>query len=270
MRAKEERTSLTVKLKPSALVAVTGDGTIVSQEEIVTPAPQRRLKKEAEVNKKRLYITASNETDWGVKKTYMTLGEQADASRGYVFGEDALNIASGLNYYSDESFSTPLSMYTIADNKALMQDIRDTLSMVPLVFTTLPDYSYSDYTFLSFSTDGNWDKPLYLYDALSNDSVLIRDGLRIAVPTPQSDQMRYYINGRKKASQGGSETPTGIESPNDPINDQIVNDKMVHIYDMLGRKVLTLGEYDLLSNIQLPTGVYVIQRGNQTERMVIK
>ena len=53
-------------------------------------------------------------------------------------------------------------------------------------------------------------------------------------------------------------------------NDQTVNDRMVYIYDILGRKIMTLTEYDLISNIQLPTGVYIIQRGTNTERMVIR
>ncbi len=274
--AASEGTSLTIKLKPSALVAVTGDGTIVSHEEIVNPAPQRRMANDQSpiINKKRLYITASNETDWGVQKSYLTLGEQADASRGYVYGEDALNIVSGLNYYSDESFSTPLSMYTIANNKALMQDVRDTLGIVPLVFTTLPDYSYSDFTFLSFYTDGLWDKPLYLYDALTGDSLLIRDGMEVAVRTPESDQMRYFINGyaAPQSGSGDSGVITGLENGGDNNQSPITNNQsgITVIYDVLGRCLMTLGEYDLISNIQLPTGVYIIQHGDKSERMVIR
>lgn len=48
------------------------------------------------VNKKRLYIAASNETDWGTKKAYLTLGEQEDATRidnngGLINGDASLN-----------------------------------------------------------------------------------------------------------------------------------------------------------------------------------
>ena len=272
--AASEGTSLTVKLKPSALVAVTGDGTIVSHEEIVGPAPQRRMANATEMNKKRLYITASNETDWGIQKSYLILGEQADASRGYVYGEDALNIVSGLNYYSDESFSTPLSMYTIADNKALMQDVRDTLGIVPLVFTTLPDYSYSDFTFLSFYSDGVWGNPLYLFDAVTGDSLLIRDGMVVAIRTPESDQMRYFINGyaAPQSGSGDSGVITGLENGDDNNQSPITNHQsgITIIYDVLGRRLMTLGEYDLISNIQLPTGVYIIQHGDKSERMVIR
>ena len=269
--AASERTSLTIKLKPSALVAITGDGTMVSHDEVATPAPKRIKAIEAEINKKRLYITASNETDWGVKKSYLTLGEQEGASSGYRYGEDALNISSGLNYYSDESFSTPLSMYTIADNKALMQDVRDTLGIIPLLFTTLPDYTYDQYTLLSFSTEGIWEEPLYLYDALTNDSIQIRNGLQIAIQTPQSDQMRYFINGHRAPKQTeNTNVATGIDLVNDESSStEDLSGKTV-IYDILGRRVCVLGEHDLMTNIQLPTGVYILQRGNKAERIVIK
>ena len=269
------QSELTITLKPSALVAITGDGITVNSPDIVSPAPKKQARVKTvyeQPETKWLYITASNETDWGVKKSYLTLGEQAGASRGYVFGEDALSISSGLNYYNDASYSTPLSLYTIADNQALMQDVRDTLSRVPLVFTTLEDYSYDDYTILSFSLNGSWNQPLYLYDALTNDSIMIRNGLQVAVRTPNSDQIRYFINGAYKATEHENQpgVTTGVEEvTNDETNELTGNGRTV-IYDVLGRYVMTLTEFDLLTNIQLPTGVYIIQRGNKTERMVIR
>ena len=152
-----------------------------------------------------------------------------------------------------------------------MQDVRDTLVSVPLIFTTLPDYSYDEYTFLTFSMSGTWDKPLYLYDALTNDSVLIRNGLQVAIPTPNSDQIRYFINGAPKAKGEGTNgegVTTGVEEVT--ANGEGLEANGAVIYDMLGRRVLTLNEFDLISNIQLPTGVYIIQRGTKTERMVIR
>lgn len=265
--------TLPIKLTPSALVAITGEGTIVHSSDI-RPMPRRAIHI-GTTNEKRLYIAASNETDRGVKKAYLTLGEQDNANRGYRFGEDALSIASGLNYYSNQSFSTPLSLYTIADNEALMQDIRDTLNSVPVVFATLDNhYAFDEYTFLTFALQGYWEKPIFLYDALTGDSIRIMDGMQIAVETPISNQLRYFINGGepRQAGQntGGESIATGIEEINAQINDQMVNDKMVHVFDVLGRQVAVLGENDLLTQLKLPTGVYVIQRGNKTERVVIR
>lgn len=270
--ANSVRNELTIRLKPDALVAITGEGITVNN--IPAGAPKRKARTKSvyeEPEKRWLYVTASNETDYGKKKAYLTLGERTGASRGYLFGEDALSLSSGLNYYSDESYSTPLSLYTIADNQALMQDVRDTLVSVPLIFTTLPDYSYDEYTFLTFSMSGTWDKPLYLYDALNNDSVLIRNGLQVAIPTPNSDQIRYFINGAPKAKGEGTNgegVTTGVEEVT--ANGEGLEANGAVIYDMLGRRVLTLNEFDLISNIQLPTGVYIIQRGTKTERMVIR
>ena len=62
-------------------------------------------------------------------------------------------------------------------------------------------------------------------------------------------------------------TVTGIE--NEPTLNSSSEGRTC-IYDLLGRKIMSLGEYDLISTISLPTGVYIIQRGNQTERMVVK
>lgn len=185
-----------------------------------------------------------------------------------------MSLASGKNYFSYSSFSTPISMYTIADNEALMMDIRDTLNNVPVIFSTLSSkYDINDYTLLTFSMAGDWDKPLYLYDALTNDSLLIMNGLQVAVQTPQSDQLRYFINGGNRTTSGEEESgvATAIETVNgDGDSYTIHHTPYTVIYDVLGRKIMTLNEYDLISNIQLPTGVYIIQRGNNTERMVIR
>ncbi len=266
--------TLPIKLTPSALVAITGEGTIVHSSDI-RPLPRRAIHI-GTTNEKRLYIAASNETDWGVKKAYLTLGEQDNANRGYRFGEDALSITSGLNYYSNQSFSTPLSLYTIADNEALMQDIRDTLNRVPVVFATLDNhFSFDEYTFLTFALQGYWDKPIYLYDALTGDSIRIMDGMQIAVETPVSNQLRYFINGggirSTEQTTGGEEIATGIDNNGGLINgDASLNDGRTRIYDVLGRQVAVLGENDLLTQLKLPTGVYVITRGDKTERVVIR
>lgn len=268
--------SLPIKLTPSALVAITGDGHLVSGDEVAKPMPRRAHNDEEAINPRRLYIAAANETDWGIKKAYLTLGVQENATCGYRYGEDALSIVSGLNYFSDESYNTPLSMYTIADNQALMMDIRDTLNMIPLIFTTLDDnYTFSNHTLLSFAMSGQWTAPLFLHEAVTGDSIQIRNGMQIAIVTPLSDQLRYFING------GGSSTipvvtpddpgvVTNVENINGETNSPLNNNHSTIIYDMLGRRVKVLGKYELINNVQLPTGVYIIQRGQQTERMVIR
>ena len=284
--ANAERTAakaLPIKLKPHALVAITGDGMKVSDEGI-SSMPRRAFREEA-THRKRLYISALNETNKGLLKAYITLGEEEGASRGFNKDEDAMSLSSGSHYYNSGSFATPLSMYTIAGNEALMMDIRDTLTNVPLVFATLDSvtndkgvkvwskYQFDEYTILSFSTDGNWDKTLYLYDVVSGDSLLIRNGLQVAIPTPECDQLRYFINGGKRITSGDDQqgTTTGIDVVNGDDNSYTIHHTpYTVIYDVLGRRLMTLGEYDLIQNIQLPTGVYIMQRGDKAERIVIK
>lgn len=93
------------------------------------------------------------------------------------------------------------------------------------------------------------------------------DGMQIAVETPISNQLRYFINGggirSTEQTTGGEEIATGIDNNGGLINgDASLNDGRTGIYDVLGRQVAVLGENDLLTQLKLPTGVYVITRGD--------
>ncbi|MBR1381898.1 MAG: hypothetical protein IJ554_05435, partial [Paludibacteraceae bacterium] len=274
--AKTPRKKLDVVLEPDALVALTADGgEIVSHDLSHTsepsPAPRRQKASKVQTDDKWLYITAKNETNYGEYKAYITFGEASYASAEVRPGEDIPSLASGM---TDNAFETPLTAYTIADNQPVMLDMRDTLKNMPLIFGRLDNagYEYNDITYLSFSLKGNWDKPLYIYDIATGDSVQICNGLQLGIRTPESDQIRYFINGGKYTTTTNDDQP-GVTTDIDEVNDQspITNNQSgTVIYDVLGRKIMTLGEYDLLSTIQLPTGVYIIQRGKNTERMVIR
>jgi hypothetical protein len=216
-------------------------------------------------------MSAANTTVAGdTYKAYLTIGENTNASNGFVSGEDAINLMSSV--YDGENLHTPMALYTICDNQPLMYDRRAELHNIPVVFSFMSDnYSFAGRTILSFATQGKFSEPLYLHDALSGDSIMIVNGLRISVETPQSNQIRYFINGSKPVTSEENQqgTATGIEEVNDqsPITNY---QSGTVIYDVLGRKIMTLNEYDLISNIHLPTGVYIIQRGSNTERMVIR
>lgn len=102
---------------------------------------------------------------------------------------------------------------------------------------------------------------------------MIINGLTISVETPLKDQIRYYINaGTRIAQEDASSVPTGLEQVDgDTDRPSGSNDPSVtRIYDMLGRLVATLGADDLLSDTRLPAGVYTVQRGAKTERMVVR
>ena len=265
--AASARTTLDVELKPTALVGMDDGGSVVSRP---FEAPRRAtVSDNPSPVTNYLYMSAAVVADGeDVYKAYITIGQEEGANRGFQEGEDALNIASGLN---SGAFETPLSAYTIAGNQALMLDVRDSIGRIPVVFSLLDGYDYENYILLSFAMEGNWSEPVYLYDALTNDSVRISNGLQIAIRRPESDQLRYFINGY--AAPATTDQPgvaTGLETVNGENTLTSNLSPLTFIYDLLGRRVMTLTEYDLLSNIQLPTGVYIIQRGNNTERMVIR
>lgn len=76
------------------------------------------------------------------------------------------------------------------------------------------------------------------------------DGMQIAVETPISNQLRYFINGggirSTEQTTGGEEIATGIDNNGGLINgDASLNDGRTGIYDVLGRQVAVLGENDL-------------------------
>ena len=281
-------TTLNIKLKPSALVALSAGGELVHNVEPGAKKKEAPRAIAADNYERRLYIAASNETNKGLYKAYAMLGESNLATRGFRKGEDAVSLSSGSTYYNSAAFSTPLSMYTIADNQALMQDLRDTISSVPLVFATLDSvvnnkgvkvwskYLFDERTTLTFALEGEWDNALYLHDALTGDSIMIVDGLQLKVQTPESDQIRYFINSGRHIQK-----PVVVPDPVDPgisTNMESVggekstttNNHSTIIYDVLGRRLKVLGEYDLLNTIKLPTGVYILQRGNQTEKIVVR
>ena len=268
--AKEASNSINIILKPSAMVGLTAGG-----ETIHNSGTSKRgviKKNQTQTGESWLYIAAANMTDDGLSKAYYTLGCNATAARGYKEGEDALSLVSGLNYYNAGSLATPLSMYSIADNRPVMLDVRDTVSMVPLAFTTLDEhYSYDEVTLLSFATKGEWNGPLYLYDALTGDSVMIIDGIQVAIQTPENDQVRYYINHNiVPITEPVIDPVDPITTSTAEVNKQNVASNYAEVYDLLGRRVAVMQKNELIHHLGLPTGVYVIQRGTEVEKIVVR
>lgn len=272
INATSAATELTIRLNTSALIPMPGSMRPVQDLPSPAPAYAQRLRSAEEPDYNAvLYVSATGTADGEEYKAYITLTENSSASDAVVGGEDAECIIS--HNMADFTFHTPLTMYTVCDNKTLMYDSRQNVGRVPLGFAMLDEYTFSNRITLSFATEGHWDRPLYLHDALSGDSIMIMNGMRISVAAPQTDEIRYYINGGNHAPAATEDTniATGIDNiggSNDPstLNSQ----HSTFIYDLLGRHVMTLGENDLITNVQLPTGVYIIQRGNKTERMVIQ
>lgn len=271
IKAASPATSLTIRLTTKALIPMPSM-TATRGASGKTLAPMRRTETYEEPYSATLYISATGSAQGENYKAYITLTESNTASDAFVGGEDAECLLS--HNMDDFTFHTPLTMYTVCENRTLMYDSREMVGRVPLGFSMLSDYTFDDRIILSFATEGHWDRPLYLHDALTGDSILIMNGMRISIVAPASDELRYYINGGEprfaEDTTTGEEIATGIEVVPPGTNTQMVNDQMAYVYDVLGRKVAVLGENDLLTHLKLPTGVYVITWGDKTERVVIR
>ena len=82
--------------------------------------------------------------------------------------------------------------------------------------------------------------------------------------------LRYYINGGRSQAAKEHGTATGVEVPVSGSLTESSACNTAAVYDMLGRCVLTLGENDLIDSAVLPAGVYLVCRGGETEKIVIK
>ena len=278
LTAKAAATSLDIILKPTAMVAMPGSMEPIPSGGTAKHMPTRANapRSEQPAQECRLYVAASNTADDGTEaKAYFTLAQYATANDGYTAGEDVLSLTSPLAA-TGYNFHTPMAMYTICDNRPLMYDSRTQFTSVPLVFNLMSDsYTFEPYTMLSFATEGQWSRPFYLYDALTGDSTLIRNGMMIAVQTPASDQLRYYLNGYAAPAagdegQGGVATSVDVINTDGPAASGDMNAPYAVVYDMLGHRVAVLGETDMLSSLTLPKGVYLVQRGNRVERVIVK
>lgn len=129
LMASSARTELTLTLKPSSIAGSTED-----LQTGTCSGARRRAYGETQ-DPTVLYISAANTTpDGSTFKAYITLVESADASDGYVSGEDALSLVS--DTYNETNLHTPLALYSVCDNRPLMYDRRETLENVPLAFAS--------------------------------------------------------------------------------------------------------------------------------------
>ena len=267
LMASSPSTTLSIELKTSAMIAMPGSMEPIPSGARALPKRRAPITEEPEA---KLYIAAVNTTDDGdVFRAYMTMSEKNGAENGFVRGEDAVSLMSAT--FSESAFHTPMALYSICDNRALMYDTRSEMTNIPVVLSLMSkEYKFAGYTTLYFATEGDFSRPLYLHDALSGDSILIRSGMEIAVQTPETDQIRYYINYSASAQDSQQDTPTDITDVQPDGQQDTSAQPFAVVYDMLGRKVAELGQYDMLTSLNVPVGVYMIQRGNKVERVIIK
>ena len=127
----------------------------------------------------------------------------------YQAGEDALFISTGVE---NQSYVTsPLNMYTVAEQVPMMADVRQGISNIPLSILAA-DNTRAEYMQLAFYLTSNWSRECYFCDSQTGQKIRIMDGLVITIEMPLNHEQRYYIEG-PDTYQGSDGVETSTTQP---------------------------------------------------------
>lgn len=204
-------------------------------------------------NSQKLTVIAQ----YGNSRSVATVTEDAYGSNDYDSQEDA-----DLLMFNDNL--TPFGVYTRVDNKPLMVNMVHTIEMVPLSVSII-DTTVKDVV-ITFTGAEKFTRPVYLYDALTDESRRIYSGMTVDFSGLESDAVRYYLN---------IDRPNIITADDNMTDDSdviITNDiEGVHCYSQ--SEILAINIYDVAGHlikecsnindntfsIKLPVGVYVME-----------
>ena len=203
------------------------------------------------------------------------LASHAYANDIYNGDEDALFISSGVEDGGSSATATsPINMYTIAQQVPMMVDVRENIDTVPVSMLVHDSYRTEKVRF-SFYLSLNWEKECYFCDAVTGARYRILDGLWLEMDMPNNHENRYYIEGPDRGSNSDITTSTTHPTLEEgecqiwaysPEQGQMVvwsSDifKAINVYDLSGR-LINHKELDLQYNsatISVPAGVYMIE-----------
>ena len=281
-------TSMDITLKPSH---ITIDNTInftEVAEQQPQQAPARRIANidERPINYEALQselMTIYAFTPKGTART--VLATNPAANDYYTSGEDALFTSSGVE---NESYvTTPLNMYTVAEQVPMMADVRQGISEIPLGILAASN-ARSEYMQVAFYLSSNWTRECYFVDHKTGQKIRIMDGLVISVEMPQNHEQRYYIEG-PDTYQGSNGVVTSTTQPTlsttgnkvwayAPDRGNVVVSssdliKSATLYDITGRLITSSPNSLITNSLTLHTagtaGVYIVDvtlRDGSTER----
>lgn len=201
----------------------------------------------------KLTIIAQNDE----YRSIATIQEDAFGVNEYDTQEDA-----DMLLFNDKL--TPFGVYTRVDNKPLMVNMVHTIEMVPLSVSII-DTTVKDVV-ITFTGAEKFTRPVYLYDALTDESRRIYSGMTVDFSGLESDAVRYYLN---------IDRPNIITADDNMTDDSdviITNDiegvhcysqseiLVINIYDVAGHLIKECSNInDNTFSIKLPVGVYVME-----------
>jgi hypothetical protein len=271
---KDKKTELSVQLSPLHLTLTDLDDPFSEENPEIKPetpiAPRAKVTQEDASEIMTIYAYTND----AYARTI--LATTPVANDYYQVGEDALFISSGVE---NESYvTTPLNMYTVAEQVPMMADVRQGISEVPLAILAA-DEARANHMQLAFYLSSNWTRECYFYDSATGQSIRIMDGLVITVEMPDNHEQRYYIEG-PDMYQGGSEGGVTTSTTNPSADSQAeasfvayspssstLNISCTHlikevvIYDLSGRTIVQQPLDLLHSSVSLPapSGICVVK-----------
>ena len=293
LKVSNAATEMTIKLLPSHLTLnnminpaeVSDDDQAGSQPQA---APARRIAgiDERPVNHEAVQselMTIYAFTPKGTAR--IVLATNPAANDYYTSGEDALFTSSGVE---NESYvTTPLNMYTVAEQVPMMADVRQGISEIPLGILAASN-ARSEYMQVAFYLSANWSRECYFVDHKTGQKIRIMDGLVISVEMPENHEQRYSIEG-PDTYQGSNGVVTSTTQPTlsttgnkvwayAPDRSTVVVSssdliKSATLYDITGRLIAQSPNSLITNTLTLHTagvaGVYIVDvtlRDGSTER----
>lgn len=206
-----------------------------------------------------------------------TLTTDRTADNRFVAEEDVPFVSSGLE--ADGAVVSPLNVYTVAGENALMADVRRTVSRIPVGFVIDEDIrTRFDSLLLSFTLSLPWTEDCWLCDNLTGARVPIYNDTRVKIPLPADHEARYYIEGQG-TDPAEPDTPTAVDTPQNSAESEdcslfVRTDgrdgvsvvasaplSRIEAYDILGRMLYcrTFDTPVMMHNFRLPAGVAVVE-----------
>ncbi len=224
-------------------------------------------------------IAVHTPTDDGDEQPYASaramLAADASAADAFVAGEDVPFVSSGVE--SEGAVVSPLNIYTVAGEDALMADVRRSIGRIPLGFVIGEDVRNAfDSLVLSFALSLPWTEECWFCDHLTGARTPVYNDTRVRIPVPADHEARYYIEG---SSAAAPDTPTSVDTPADGTASSdpslfvrtdgrggvslIASAPMTEVraYDVLGRRLYgtVLSVPAPVHNLRLPAGVAVLE-----------
>ena len=291
LQSRSSTKEMQISLKPEHLTLNNTVNPNRAPEEESNPeqSPARRMaiaerpipQDERETEKLTIYALGKN------AHARIVLATNPAANDYYQVGEDALFVSTGVE--STSAVTSPLNMYTVAEQVPMMADVRQGISEIPVAILAANN-ARSEYMQLAFYYTSNWSRTCYFVDHKTGQKVRIMDGLVISVEMPQNHEQRYYIEG-PDTYQGSNGVVTSTTQPTlsttgnkvwayAPDRGNVVVSstdliKSATLYDITGRLITSspLNSHLMTNTLTLHTagtaGVYIVDvtlRDGSTER----